>query len=298
MRVLVTGGNGFLGKHIVLNLANNHDVSTLSRSSADIECDLRKEVPMLNSSFELIVHCSGKVHSVPKTEEQEKDFFDTNVFGTQNLLTALENAVILPKSFIFISSVAVYGKYTGNLIKENSSLDAKDPYGRSKILAEKLLIDWCDKNGVVCTVLRLPLIAGLNPPGNLGEMIKGIKRGYYLNVSGGNAKKSIVLAADVASIIPPSAKVGGIYNLTDRSHPSFYELSELIANQLGKSKPFNIPQWIAVLIAKVGDLLGSRAPINSDKLKKITNDLTFDDQKAVKEFGWDPKPVLKSIIIA
>ncbi|RYE11955.1 MAG: NAD-dependent epimerase/dehydratase family protein, partial [Rickettsiales bacterium] len=191
----------------------------------------------------------------------------------------------------------VYGKDTGTCIGENTSLLAKDPYGESKILAEKLIQNWCLKNSVICTILRLPLLAGSNPPGNLALMIKGIKLGYYCNIAGGKAQKSIVLAEDVAKIIPIVANIGGVYNLTDRYHPTFLELSELIAQQLGKSKPLNIPQWIANLMAKVGDLLSSKAPINSKKLSKITSDLTFDDSKAVAAFGWNPTPVLNGFKI-
>ena len=88
----------------------------------------------------------------------------------------------------------------GELVTENDELLAKDAYGLSKILAEKLIQEWCKKNKVVCTILRLPLVVGYNPPGNLGAMIKSIKSGFYLNIAGGKVKKSMVLASDVAKI--------------------------------------------------------------------------------------------------
>jgi nucleoside-diphosphate-sugar epimerase len=163
--------------------------------------------------------------------------------------------------------------------------------------AEMIIQEWCKKNNVICAILRLPLIAGPNPPGNLKSMINGIKKGYYFNIAGGKAKKSMVLAEDVAKIIPVAARVGGIYNLTDGHHPSFSELSMLIAKQSGKSTPFNIPMWLAKLMAKTGDLIGPKAPVNSDKLIKITSDLTFDDSKARQYLGWKPISVLKGFKI-
>jgi nucleoside-diphosphate-sugar epimerase len=191
----------------------------------------------------------------------------------------------------------VYGKYFGIAIDENTPLLAKDPYGLSKIHAEQLILDWCKKHNVICTILRLPLLVGQNPPGNLGAMIKGIQKGYYFNIAGGNAKKSMVLATDVAKSILKVAEIGGIYNLTDGYHPSFKDLSNHISIQLGKKKPKNIPYWLAMIVSKFGDFLGYKVPLNTNNLKKITSDLTFDDRKAKESFGWNPTPVLKGFKI-
>ena len=68
------------------------------------------------------------------------------------------------------------------MYSENSDLLAKDPYGRSKIEAEAMIIEWAQKHAVKFLILRLPLIAGINPPGNLGSMINGIKKGFYFNI--------------------------------------------------------------------------------------------------------------------
>lgn len=295
MKILLTGASGFLGKTIK-RVLQEHKMYTLARSKADIIVNLKKDLPNL-PAVDLILHVAGKAHYFPKTTKQEKEFYEVNVNGTKNFLLGIENSPSLPNSFIFISSVAVYGLEFGNLIGEETNLIAKDAYGKSKIQAENLVRNWCLKNNITCTILRLPLLAGSNPPGNLASMIKGISKGFYFNIAGGKAQKSIVLAEDVAKIIPVVANIGGIYNLTDRYHPTFLELSELVARQLGKSRPLNIPKWIASLMAKVGDLVGSKAPINSRKLNKITSDLTFDDSKAVAAFGWNPTPVLQGFKI-
>jgi hypothetical protein len=133
----------------------------------------------------------------------------------------------------------------------------------------------------------LPLLVDKNPPGNLGAMTRAIQKGYYFNIGGGKAKKSMVLAEDVAKFILKIAPIGGIYNLTDGVHPTFKELSTSIA----KKKLFNLPLRLAKIFAKIGDVLGDKSPLNSIKLKKITSDLTFDDSKA-REKGWNPQAVL------
>ncbi|GAA3779542.1 NAD-dependent epimerase/dehydratase family protein [Flavobacterium ginsengiterrae] len=292
MKILLTGSNGFFGQIIIKALQRENIFFTLSTNSGDYPIFLDKNIPSFREEYDLIIHAAGKAHSEPKTEAEKKHFFDVNNKGTLNLLQGLKKSGI-PKKFVFISSVAVYGQDFGSIISEEHILKAKDPYGVSKIKAEENIIEWCKENNVICTILRLPLLIGENPLGNLRAMIKAIEKGYYFNIAGGGARKSMVLAKDVADFIPKVSEIGGIYNLTDGTHPSFYELSKVISKQKGKKMPFNLPMSLARTIGKIGDLLGNKFPINTSRLKKITSDLTFDDSKARKKIGWNPMNVLK-----
>lgn len=239
MEVLISGINGFLGKSIASYFVD-HQVYGLGRSNTDYSLDLSATIPSFTDNFDLVIHCAGKAHINPQTEEEVNDFFNVNVTGTANLLLGLElNS--LPKCFVYISSVSVYGLISGRDISEDSPLLAVDPYGRSKILAEELIIKWCQKNNVTYTILRLPLLVGANPLGNLREMISAIKGSYYFNISGGQARKSMVLATDVSRYIRKASETGGIYNLTDGYHPNFYELSQHIAKQVSKKFIPNLP---------------------------------------------------------
>jgi nucleoside-diphosphate-sugar epimerase len=290
--ILITGVNGFLGKSIVEALENNCKLFGLSRTKGEYKVSLEREVPEFKQSFDLVIHAAGKAHSVPKTKSERNQFYDVNVIGTENLLKGLEKKGV-PKKFVFISSVSVYGQEFGKGINEEHKLEAGDPYGLSKIEAEELVMEWCIKHNVICTILRLPLLVGKNPPGNLGAMLRAIDRGYYFNIGGGKARKSMVLARDVASFIPSVAPVGGIYNITDGFHPNFYELSAVIAENINRRKPFDLPLSIAKIVGCIGDLVGEKSPVNSLKVKKITSDLTFDDTKARQIVGWNPKGVLE-----
>lgn len=287
--ILLTGSTGFLGTCLFNNIQNNI-IKTLNRNSGDYVADLSIEVPNISDSFDLVIHTAGMAHITPQTENAKKSFFCINVNGTRNLLKCLENSK--PYKFVFISSVSVYGLTKGENIKESTPLLAQDPYGKSKIEAEEIVKKWCKEYNVICTILRLPLIVGENPPGNLGAMIRGIKKGYYFNIGGGNANKSMVLATDVAKFILKAAEKGGTYNLSDGYHPTFNELSKSIAKNIGKSFVPNLPKMLALFLAKFGDHLGNKFPINSDKFLKITSTLTFDDNKARMAFGWNPSPVL------
>jgi len=105
------------------------------------------------------------------------------------------------------------------------------------------------------------------------------------------------MAEDIAKLVSICEGKGGIYNLCDTHQPTFYELEVLISGQLGKKLPLNIPYWVALCLAKVGDLLGKRAPINTYKLQKITKGLTFSNEKIKKELGFEPTDVISNFKI-
>lgn len=292
MKILLTGSTGFLGKCILRELAKNDSILSLSRTSGHYRLSLENEIPIFNQKFDLVIHAAGKAHIVPQTEIEKRLFYDVNVIGTENLLKGLEKSGI-PKQFVFVSSVAVYGQEEGVNINEGHTLEASDPYGLSKVQAEKIIVKWCKQLNVVCTILRLPLLVGKNPPGNLGAMVKAIGKGYYFNIGGGKARKSMVLAQDVAAFIPIVSSFGGIYNLTDGRHPSFTELSGALSRFKNRKNCGNLPLILARAIGIVGDLLGEKAPINSLKIKKIASDLTFDDTKAREVAGWESQGVVE-----
>lgn len=291
-KLLFTGGTGFLGKNTRPVLEKLYEVTTCGISSNDmIKANLAKDVPILDQHYDVVLHACGKAHVQPKSEAEIQAFFDVNYQGTVNLCSALEN-VGVPRALIFISTVAVYGCEFGKMITEDHPLNGKTPYAKSKIMAERYLIDWCQKHNVVLGILRPSLLAGKNAPGNLGAMVNGIRKGFYMNIAGGKVVKSILMAEDIARLLPIVVEKGGIYNVCDTRQPSFGQISEVIAKQLGKHNPLNIPYWMAWCMAKVGDCLGTKAPINSYKLEKMTKDLTFSNEKARKKLGWEPLDVL------
>lgn len=294
MKVLVTGSSGFLGGYIIEELIRLEcEIDTLGLSNtATITANISEGIPEISTSYDLVIHVAGKAHVVPKTEVEKQSFYEVNLEGTQNLLNA---HIIPPKHFVFISTVSVYGLDFGEGISEDSPLNALDPYGESKILAEKLITDWGKEKGIITTILRLPLLFGVNPPGNLKMMINAIRKKYYFNIGKGNARKSMVLASDVAEFIPIIMKTGGIYILTDGYHPSFKELSHKIANHYKLKKPISLPYIIVWCMAILGEVIqkisSKKMPINKRQFAKMTKPLTFNDKKA-RSLGWNPKTIL------
>lgn len=296
-KLLLTGSSGFLGHNLKPLLNSTYRIKTLGlTNNDDIKINIATNIPEITDSFDVILHAAGKAHSVPKTEADKKVFFDVNYQGTVNLCQALEQSGI-PKAFIFISTVAVYGLEFGTDITEEHPLNGNSPYALSKIQAEQFLRKWCAQYNVILGIIRPSLIAGPNPPGNLGAMIQGIQTGHYLSIAGGKARKSVLMVQDIARLLPSIIEKGGIYNVCDDTQPSFRELEIVIAKQLNKKPPVSIPYWVARSMALAGDLLGNKAPINSWKLKKITESLTFSNEKAKRELNWQPINVLDNFKI-
>jgi nucleoside-diphosphate-sugar epimerase len=251
------------------------------------------DTPNLPERYDIVLHAAGKAHIYPKTEAERQAFYDVNLTGTIHLCDALEN-VGLPKAFIFISSMNVYGDAPGKMDTEDSrQLCGTSPYADSKIKAEEYLRNWTSRNGVKLGILRPSLLAGKGAPGNLGAMVNGIRTGAYLSIAGGMARKSMLMVDDIAYLVPLLAEKGGTYNVCDDHYPSFRELERTIAKQLGKRAPISIPYWAAKCLALIGDNL-SFFPINTKRLNNIVTSDMFSNEKAKRELGWKPMDVLEN----
>ncbi len=295
-KILLTGASGFLGNYILEFLRkNNYQVDTLGRDSgSSIIADLTNISPRFEKKYDLVVHCAGLAHVIPRTDKQEYLFFDLNLKGTENLCRGLEENP--PNTFIFISTIAVYGKESGQNIVETDVLNGHTPYAKSKILAEKFLSNWSTTSDVNLVILRLPLIAGKCPKGNLKSMISSIKKGFYFNIKNNESRKSIVRADDVAELIPRLDNQNGVYHLSCDQSYTFEEISTMIAENLRIKKVKRISHTSVKILALLGDFIPF-SPINSSKLNKIKNTLTISSEKAKKELGWKPRPLDKNILV-
>jgi GlcNAc-P-P-Und epimerase len=293
MKILLTGGSGFLGREIVKRFPQS-DVIRLGRDvSSDIQCDLSSEVPAPPFEVDYLIHAAGKAHMIPKTKEEKEAFFQVNTAGTERLLQALKGKSL--KGIIFISTVAVYGRETGYMIGEEEPLNGQSPYACSKIEAEKLFEAYAQDTGTPLLILRLPLLTGPNAPGNFGAMVRAIQKGYYFRIGDGKARRSMVRVADVADALPSLLGKSGTYNLTDGHHPTVAELDQVIARNLNR-KIRMLPMKWARLLARIGDRIPG-SPFHTARLDKLSNELIFSDAKARADWGWSPHRVVDNLDI-
>lgn len=290
--LLVTGSSGYLGTCILR--AFHSTAFGIGRSMAKPYNVNLKEKFQIKDEVTGVIHCAGKAHVVPRTFSDVLDFYRVNYTGTLNLLRALEAHRGTMKYFVFISTAAVYGEENVVNTAENGRLNANSAYGRSKLLAEKEIQEWCRMHHIPCLILRLPLVVGSNPPGNLGQMIRAINKGFYFNIERGKARRSMVMRTDVVRFIQKFHGVDGVYNLTDGYNPSYFELSNYIASKLGKKAPRQMPLFFLKPLAWVGDIF-KFFPLNSYKLKKLNADFTITSDKALAELNWIPTPILDDL---
>ncbi|MDP6704515.1 MAG: NAD-dependent epimerase/dehydratase family protein [archaeon] len=180
MKVLVTGGAGFIGPYLVGALENeghevvvfdnfsNGDKERLENSSAEIvEGDIRnpQDLGEVIRGCELVFHLAAQ-SSVQKSLENPEEDREINVSGTRNVIAAAEKEGV--KKIIFFSSAAVYGDTKDFPISEETVAMPISPYGESKLAAEKL----CEKSSIPSFILRIFNIYGKGGQGVISKMLE------------------------------------------------------------------------------------------------------------------------------
>lgn len=287
-----------MGRQVSACLNKEHMLLGFSGKGGTVQCDLRHQVPRIPAEVQHVIHLAGRAHAVDLKKSEIEEFYQVNVQGTLNLLKGLENSRGTIQQVVYASTVAVYGLAQGENISEKEPKLGTTPYAKSKLEAEGILHKWAEKHGVKLLILRLPLIAGPNPPGNLGVMINALKRNRYLSIGEGAARRSMVMGTDVGRLCSRlKGSEDGIYNLTDGCHPSIRELEQLICNQLGRSMPRRIPRCVAKAIGSCGDFFGRYSPVNSNKIDKLLSTLTFTDSVAKRQLDWNPRSVIDNFTL-
>ena len=285
--ILLTGHTGFLGSVIYKELKKTFEVLTLGKNAS---CDYRVDFSDWDGSLDLqhsidaIVHVAGLAHNKAKNQEE---LFNVNTTSVDYLLLlALEHKV---ESFIFISSTAVYGRTFGFDIIEKSSLLGNSTFAQSKIEAEKV-IELGNLGSKL--ILRLPLVVGPKPLGNLGRLIKSIFIGSHIYLSGNQAQKSVVFVSDVAFFISQwlseSLRKSGTINLCNQTAPTFNWIENAIAESGGYSYRIRIP---IKFLWKTVNWMKAKLNISIPLVGKLFYPLTFSDQLAREKFGYTSKPL-------
>jgi nucleoside-diphosphate-sugar epimerase len=288
VKILLTGHTGFLGSYLKREmLGEGMDIVSLGRGKdSDWHFDLRSDLndfpegdgSLGEASVDLVIHAAGLAHCVPKTALEKQSFFEYNLKGTKRLLWALKASGNMPKQFLFISTVAVYGDpfdcekavppFPSRAEAEQLSLTS---YAWSKWEAEEAVRIWCAVERVKAVIWRLPLIIGEGAPGNLGAMERGIQKGYYYRIGNSYARMRFYvnleqLGLRVLDLLEGRDADSGTFNVIS-GEKSYGDFEDEIALKYGK-KLRNIPLWIAWLAAKVGDMVPG-FPLNSYRLKKL-----------------------------
>ncbi len=300
---LVTGASGFIGAHLCQVLIKQGAiVKALLRRPAkgcwdvSFQCKLGEDqIPAeALDSTDIIFHLAGFAHSLSQKSSDDRLYYQTNVEGTRSLLKAAQNCDT--GKFIFFSSVKAMGEENDNRLDENTIPHPQTLYGKSKLNAEKLVLE--SKFVKSATVLRLVMVYGNTNKGNLAKMINAISKSWFPPLPKIENKRSMIHVEDVVqgAILAASndVSVGKTYILSDGIDYSTRDLYENIKKSMNKRVPlWGTPIMCMKFLAQTGDLLkyitGRRIIFDTDSLQKLIGNSYFSSKKAVSELGFLPK---------
>jgi len=290
MKILVTGGAGFIGKHLVKSLLENDDSVTIfdnfSNSTKDsisslidigakvIKGDITKPLDIQNAvkDQDVVIHLAAKI-SVSESIKNPVETFQVNVDGTKNVLAACEKNHV--KKLIVSSSAAVYGEGSPNVkLTEKSKTNSISPYGESKVRMEQEIREFDSKHDIDCVILRFFNIYGIGQSSEYASVItkfmKRITQEKPLEIFGdGFQIRDFVAIDDVISSIHNAIQhdKSGTYNIASGKAVTIKELAEQMILLSGKKLEI---QYTA---AKKGDIMFSQTDISLAK----------------KDLGYSPK---------
>ena len=295
MKIFITGGGGFIGRHLAKYLLNNNFEITifddLSNSTQDmiesigkvnfVKGDIR-DFELLNKSMqnhELVIHLAAKT-SVSDSNENQENIIDVNVNGSQNVVKSC-NYCNISKLIVF-SSAAVYGEgFENKPHVENSATNPISPYGKSKLEMENIVKEASKTSNLNSIIFRLFNVYGEGQ----SDVYAGVIKKFVINslqdkpaliYGKGDQTRDFIHVSDVIEYISRAIKKiddkkGEVYNIGTGKSISVKQLASEIFSIFKKNPIVNYAESL------VGDIKFSNAIID----------------KAEKMLGYSPKIGLK-----
>ena len=302
MRVLLTGGTGFIGAAVAPSLIQRgYKVRALVRgkfhklgnSVEQVICDLgnlNDVSPNVFTDIDCVIHLAGRAHVMNESASDALSVYRrSNCEFTLNLAHLCSKLGV--KRFVFLSSIKVNGEMTsvGSSFKPESGFAASDPYGISKYEAEKGLLELASRSGMEVVIIRPPLVYGPNVKGNLASMISWVRKGVPLPFGLIDNKRSLIALDNLVDFIllcadrkSSSSAANQVFVLSDEEDVSTSILLRRIAKAYCvKSRLVPVPVSLMRLAAM---LLG-----RTDLADRLFGNLQVDSSKSRDLVGWQPK---------
>lgn len=283
-KIIITGATGFVGKNLVTYIQEN-------RIGDIIPLNLREPLPKELPVADAIIHLAGKAHDLKKTSKPE-EYFEVNYEKTRKLFDLFIQSN--SKAFIYFSSVKAVADTVEGVLVEDAIPDPKTPYGQSKLKAEEYLLSKELPEGKRIFILRPCMIHGPGNKGNLNLLYKFVKKGIPYPLGAFDNKRSFLSIDNLLYILEQIIKntdiSGGIYNVADDEALSTNFLIKIIADASDSTpKVWCISKKLITGVAKIGDKL--HLPLNSERLKKLTESYIVSNEKIKKALNIEKLPV-------
>jgi len=311
MRVLVTGGAGYIGSHtcvellaagmevvVVDNLSNSKQEalrrvqSIAGRPLGFIRADLRDRAALDaifgSHDFDAVIHFAG-LKAVGESVQKPLEYYDNNIGGTLRLCEAMAAAGV--KRIVFSSSATVYGDPASVPIREDFPRSATNPYGRSKLFIEEILRDlWTSDPDWSVSLLRYFNPVGAHPSGLIGEDPNGIPNNlmpYIAQVAVGKLPELRVFGNDYPT--PDGTGVRDYIHVVDLARGHLAALHRLqggpgvMTHNLGTGQGYSVLEMIAAFER------ASERPIPYRIVERRAGDIATcyaDPGRAREELGW------------
>lgn len=288
--IAVTGGTGFVGRHLVArHVALGDEVRYLTRSSS--KATLTGATPFVGdicsgaglgpfaAGVDVLYHCAAELHDTSTMDE-------VNVRGTERLLTAAQGEVGL---WVQLSSTGVYGPVRSGVVDEESILAPVNLYERTKAAGD-VLVQAAAKSGLKCFILRPSNIYGPDMPNqSLYQLIRMIDLGLFCHIGPRETVANYIHVSNVVDALvlcsgSCSHEAGRAAYIVSDSCPMEHFVG-LIARTLGRKAPrCRLPEWPVRMLARVGQYLPG-FPLRESRIDALTNAVRYNSARIELELG-------------
>lgn len=309
MRLLVTGGSGFIGSRLALAARErNIDFVVTGQLNTESERSRTDELtragiamvkgPIQDAAFarQIVAGCDCVIHLAAAQHEAnvpDSYFEELNVGGTRTLLEASHGAGV--KRFVYGSTIGVYGSADLGALNEASPTHPVNIYGRTKLAAEQVVREYAP--ALETCIVRISETYG---PGDIRllKLFRAIDCGTFMMIGGGQNKRQAMHVGDlirgllIATDHPAAS--GQTFVMPGHEVMTTRQMVEMIAGALGRPNPrLSVPIWPFMAAAVVCEAtltpFGLQPPLHRRRLDFFRKDFVFSTRKAEMRLGFTPQ---------